>query len=171
MRELTPKQRAFVAEYLIDLNATQAALRSGYSPKTAHVIGHENLKKPEIAAAIAEAMAAREKRTHITQDRVLQELARLAFSDIRKAFNADGTLKAPQELDDDIAAALAGIDTTTERTRGGEDDPASLSTKKIKVFDKGAALTLAMKHLGMLTEKVEATVTNKTLPSSVDEFV
>ena len=168
---LNEKQRLFVGEYLIDLNATQAAKRAGYSAKTSHVIGHELLKKPEIAAAVSEAMAAREKRTHITQDRVLQELARLAFSDIRKAFREDGTLKPPSELDDDMAAALAGIDTTTERLRGGEEDATSLTTKKIKVFDKGAALTLAMKHLGMLTEKSEVTVTAKALPASIDDFV
>jgi phage terminase small subunit len=77
---LTPKQQAFVDQYLVDLNATNAALRAGYSQKTAYSIGHENLNKPEIAAAVATAMAEREKRTHITQDRVLQELARLAFS-------------------------------------------------------------------------------------------
>lgn len=70
------EQARFVDEYLVDLNATQAAIRAGYSPKRADAIGHENLRKPEIAAAIEERMKAREKRTEITQDRVLTELAR-----------------------------------------------------------------------------------------------
>ncbi|WP_213431657.1 terminase small subunit, partial [Paenibacillus dendritiformis] len=74
---LTAKQKAFVQEYLIDLNATQAAIRAGYSAKTARKIGAENLTKPDIQKAIQEAMERREKRTEITQDRVLQELAKI----------------------------------------------------------------------------------------------
>jgi phage terminase small subunit len=69
---VTPKQEAFVAEYLKDLNATQAAIRAGYSGKTAYSIGEENLKKPEIAAAVQEAMDKRAERTEITQDYVLR---------------------------------------------------------------------------------------------------
>jgi len=83
MADLTPKQKAFVQEYLIDLNATQAAIRAGYSPVTASVIGSENLGKPYIQEAIQKAMAERAKRTEITADRVLHQLARQAFSDIR----------------------------------------------------------------------------------------
>ncbi|WP_255551747.1 terminase small subunit [Erythrobacter crassostreae] len=70
--DMTPKQEAFVREYLVDLNATQAAIRAGYSKRTAHVIGHENLTKPEIAAAIEVAMNDRAKRTEITADYVLE---------------------------------------------------------------------------------------------------
>lgn len=69
---LTAKQKAFVMEYLIDLNATQAAIRAGYSQASAYSIGEENLKKPEIAAAVQTAMDERAKRTRITQDYVLQ---------------------------------------------------------------------------------------------------
>lgn len=69
---MTPKQNAFVREYLVDLNATQAAIRAGYSKRTAHVIGHENLTKPEIAMTIEAAMNERAKRTEITADYVLE---------------------------------------------------------------------------------------------------
>ena len=79
---MTAKQERFVQEYLIDLNATQAALRAGYSEKTAMVIGSENLKKPEINKAIADALNARRLRTEVTQDRVLEELALVAFADM-----------------------------------------------------------------------------------------
>lgn len=157
---LTDKQRRFVDEYLIDLNATQAAIRAGYSSKRADAIGHENLRKPEIAEAVGEAMKAREQRTLITQDRVLQELARIAFFDIRKLYNADGSLKRPDQLDDDAAAVLAGVD-VVEMAGGMKVDEGEgpqhvpMFTKKAKVFDKGAALTLAMRHLGMLKDKVE----------------
>ncbi len=71
---LTPKQQLFVAEYLVDLNATQAAVRAGYSEKTAYSVGHENLKKPEVAAAIQEAMEVRSQRTEIAQDWILEQL-------------------------------------------------------------------------------------------------
>ena len=76
--KLTPKQARFVQEYLIDLNAAQAAIRAGYSAKTARVIGHENLTKPDIAAAIEKAMAERAERTRLTADWVVDELRKIA---------------------------------------------------------------------------------------------
>jgi phage terminase small subunit len=144
---LTAKQRRFVDEYLKDLNATQAAIRTGYSQKTARQMGAENLSKPVIQAAIAESMADRSSRTGITADRVLQELSRLAFLDIRKAFNADGSLKPLHELDDDTAAAVAGMDVVEI----GSGDSVVGVTKKIKLSDKKGALELVMRHLGMLS--------------------
>jgi phage terminase small subunit len=69
---MTPKQKAFVQEYLVDLNATKAAIRAGYSKRTAHVIGYENLSKPEITAAIHASMNERSRRTEITADYVLE---------------------------------------------------------------------------------------------------
>jgi len=74
---LTAKQQAFIEEYLIDLNATQAAIRAGYSEDTAHAIGHENLSKPYIASAIAEAFKARSERTQIDADYVLRQAVKL----------------------------------------------------------------------------------------------
>lgn len=155
MTKLTAKQEMFVREYLVDLNATQAALRSGYSAKTARAIGTENLSKPAIGQAIAEAMKNRARRTEITADRVLQELARIAFFDIRRLYRDDGSMKAPHELDDEAAAVLSGVDVTEEFAGSGEDREHVGYTKKARVFDKGAALTLAMRHLGMLKDKVE----------------
>lgn len=72
--KLTDKQQMFVKEYLIDLNATQAALRAGYSEKTAYSIGHENLKKPEIAAAITKAFSARANKVEVTADYVFSTI-------------------------------------------------------------------------------------------------
>lgn len=152
--QLTDRQRMFVAEYLVDLNATQAAIRAGYSAKTAEQQGPRLLGNVGVSAAIEAAMKAREQRTQITADRVLQELGRLAFSDIRKLYNEDGSMKLPHELDDDAAAALSGIDVTEEFTGKGDERELAGFTKKAKVFDKGAALTLAMRHLGMLKDKV-----------------
>lgn len=77
MAKLTAKQGRFVEEYLIDLNATQAAIRAGYSAKTAYSIGQENLSKPEIAEAVCEANAQRSERTKIDADYVLQQAVKL----------------------------------------------------------------------------------------------
>ena len=86
---MTDKQRRFVEEYLIDLNATQAAIRAGYSPDTAKEIGCENLTKPNISKAIAKAMAERSRRTGISQDRVIEELAKIAFMNAADVINTD----------------------------------------------------------------------------------
>jgi phage terminase small subunit len=154
---LTPRQQRFVDEYLIDLNATQAAIRAGYSNKGATVRGAELLANRKVQEQIEAAKAARSERTHITQDRVLQELARIAFFDIRRLYHDDGTLKRPHELDDEAAAVLSAVEVT--ETMSGEES-ALLTTKKAKVFDKGTALTLAMRHLGMLNDKIAHTGPN-----------
>lgn len=149
---LTPKQGAFVREYLIDLNATQAAIRAGYSAKTAYSMGEENLRKPEIAAAVAEAQAARAKRTEITADRVLKELARIGFADVRKLFGDDG-LQSPTEMDDETAAAVQSVEVVVRRTPGDEKNVEHIH--KIKLNDKLGALTQIGRHLGMFTDKIE----------------
>ncbi|MFG1243644.1 terminase small subunit [Xanthobacter sp. V7C-4] len=149
---MTPKQRVFVREYLVDLNATQAAIRAGYSPRTAVKIGSENLLKPDIAREIQRAMDERAARTGVTAERVLQEIAKLAFLDIRKAFNPDGSMKPLDQLDDETAAAIAGLEVSEELDEGGEVVRARL--KKLKLSDKIGALTLLARHLGMLNDKL-----------------
>ncbi|HJV52774.1 MAG TPA: terminase small subunit [Noviherbaspirillum sp.] len=151
--KLTPKQEMFVAEYLVDLNATQAAIRSGYSAKNAHKIASELLGKSGVAEAIAKAKAKRTERTEITQDRVLQELYRLCFVDIRKAFNDDGTLKPIHELDDDTAAALSGIE--VQELNAAPGSPPLGFTKKFKLIEKKGPLELLMRHMGMLNDKLK----------------
>lgn len=144
---LTPKQERFVAEYLIDLNATQAAIRAGYSEKTSGEMGYENLNKPQIVDAITKAKAERQGRTEITQDRVLQELAKLGFYDIRKAVAwgsepkvTEGGLVYPVEMvesskiDDDTAAAISEVSLTNQGI-------------KIKMADKRAALESMLRHM------------------------
>lgn len=153
-RAMTPKQQRFVDEYLIDLNATQAAIRAGYSARTAHATGHENLSKPEIAAAIQAAMDERAKRTEITADRVLQELAKIGFSDIRKLFTPGGNLLPVSDLDDEAAACLSSIEITTRKVRGGSDDEVE-EVSKVKLWDKRAALVDLGRHLKLFTDKVE----------------
>ncbi len=88
---LTAKQAAFVAEYLIDLNATQAAIRAGYSVNTARAISSEILAKPDIQAEIAAAMKARAERTEITQDKVLADVEKIKLDAMRSKIGKDGT--------------------------------------------------------------------------------
>lgn len=148
---LNAKQSKFCNEYLKDLNATQAAIRAGYSPKTAQVQGSQLLSNLMVKEVLAQKMAKRAEKTEITAERVLLELSRLAFLDVRKAFNKNGSLKAIHELDDDTAAAVAGMDIT----EFGSGDEQSGVLKKIKLSDKKGALELVMRHLGMLTPAVQ----------------
>lgn len=142
---LTPRQKRFVAEYLIGLNATAAAKRAGYSDKTAYSIGQENLKKPEIQNAIQEAIQKRQERTKISQDKVLLECAKLAFFDIRKLFDENGKPLDITKLDDDTAAALVGLD--VQDVADGDGNYVGF-VKKYKMADKIKALELLGKHLG-----------------------
>lgn len=161
---LTPQQSRFVDEYLLDLNATAAYKRAGYKGqgRSAENAASRLLGNVGVQAAIDVAIKKREERTHITQDRVLEELARISFFDIRTLFRPDGSLKAMHELDDTAAAVLAGVDVVETKGNaaiGGEDGIRHVPeyVKKIKIPDKVPALGLAMRHLGMLKDKVELT--------------
>lgn len=153
--KLTAKQQAFIEEYLIDLNATQAAIRAGYSEDTAFSIGCENLTKPLIAAAIAEAKLARSKRTNIKADRVLQELARIGFSDLRKVITDHGHIRNPQAWDDDTAAAISSLEVVRKSDSEKDEDghPIIEYVHKIKMWDKNSALEKLAKHLGVYSDK------------------
>lgn len=92
MRKLTSKQQTFVDEYLIDLNATQAAIRAGYSQKTAGQIGENLLKKVEIQQSLTERMKAREERTEITQDKVIADIERIKQDAMQRVQDRDGNM-------------------------------------------------------------------------------
>lgn len=142
MARLTEKQKRFVQEYLVDLNATAAAKRAGYSKKTADRIGPELLGKTCVSAAIHEAIRKREKRTEITQDQVLKELASIGFArgtDYAQ-IQPDGhvNLTPTEALTEGQKAAVLGV----RETQYGVE---------IKLADKVRALELLGKHLGMFT--------------------
>lgn len=154
-RALTHKQAAFVREYLIDLNGTQAAIRAGYSERTANEQAARLLANVSVSKAVADAQAERADRLEITADRVLAELAKIGFADMRDVaswgetvVDEDGKpihgvkLVSSDKLTDSAAAAISEIAET----------PAGL---RIKLHDKRAALVDIGKHLGMFTEKVE----------------
>jgi len=154
MAKLTPKQAAFVKEYLVDLNQTAAAVRAGYSEKTASVQAVRLMGLPQVKEAIEAEMAKRSERTEITQDRVLQELARVGFSDIRKLFTEAGSLKRPEEWDDEAAAFVSSIEVVVRKVPGGDEDEVE-HIHKVKLWDKNSALEKIARHLGMLNDKMK----------------
>jgi phage terminase small subunit len=158
MGKLTNKQRRFVDEYLVDLNATRAAMRAGYSTKTSHVIGHENINKPEIAAAICKAQEKRAGKVEVTAERVLREYAVLAFSDMAHylRFAEDGQAFLDWEnMPKEATRAISEI-TQEEYVEGGEDGRLVRKTK-FRLHNKGSALDSVAKHLGMFIERHEIT--------------
>lgn len=147
--ELTEKQKRFCEEYLIDLNGAQAAIRSGYSKNTAKEIASENLTKPNIQEYLAQRQKELQEATGITQKRVLEEYAKVAFLDIRKYYTVDGALKSIHDLDDDAAGALAGVEVDDLYEGYGEERMQVGQTKKIKTYDKVKALDSLGRHLGL----------------------
>lgn len=141
---LTPKQQAFVAEYLVSLNASEAALRAGYSPKTAPFIGAENLKKPQIAAKIAESMTARAERVEVTADDVLAELLTLMRSDVRH-FTVDdrGNLQLAPGAPDKAWRAVSSVKHKIRTDGDGQ------TTREIefRLWDKNSAIEKVAKHI------------------------
>lgn len=159
--QLSPAHQHFVDEYILDFNGTRSYLAvpgTDCTEKAAGVAATRLLGKSSIQRAIQERIVASGRRAglEITKERILQELARLAFFDIRKLYNDDGSMKAPHELDDDTAAALSSIE-TAELTAG--EGVVVGHVKKPRAADKKASLELLMKHMGMLVEKVEVDAT------------
>lgn len=142
---MTKKQKLFVEEYLIDLNATQAAIRAGYSPDTAKEIGCENLTKPNIKALIDKAMAERSKRTGINQDRVLNELAKIGFAKITDVVDPETAQIKPDATEEDLACIQS---IKIKPNEWGTE-------REVKMYDKKAALVDIGRHLGMWNDKLD----------------
>lgn len=142
---MTKKQKRFVEEYLIDLNATQAAIRAGYSPDTAKEIGCENLTKPNISAEVAKAMAERSKRTGVNAERIIYELAKIAFLNPADVINMDeATIRDGASRED--TAAIASV-----KVKVIPGDEGDIVEREVKTYDKIKALELLGKHNGMFT--------------------
>lgn len=140
------KRLRFVQEYLIDMNATRAAIRAGYSEKTAYSQGQRLLKNVEIQAALQKAMTKRSERTQVTQDQVVAELARIAFADMSAyaTWGEDGvTLEGSEDMMPNQTAVVGEVSET--RTKDG-------GTIRFKLHDKTRALELLGRHLAMFTD-------------------
>lgn len=142
MAKMTAKQRLFVDEYLIDLNATQAAIRAGYSVKTANEQGTQLLAK--LSDYVDTKLAERSRRTGISQDRVLQELARIALVNPLRVIDTEAG-EVRTDLTDDDAAAIAGVTRKFGKTM----------ECSVRLHDKVKALELLGRHLGMYKDKLE----------------
>lgn len=153
MAKLTPKQQKFINEYMIDLNATQAAIRAGYSQKNAGKIGPELLGKTRIAQAVAAKQQKLAEKTEVTAERIVQELAKIAFSNMQDyaEWSRRGVvLKDSTDIAPDKAAAVSELTETTTESGG---------SLKFKLHDKKGALELLGRHLGMFKDKLEVEVT------------
>lgn len=159
--KLTAKQQKFVEEYLIDLNATQAAIRAGYSVKTADVIGYQLLQKTSVQEAIAKAMAERSRRTGVNQDRVVLELAKIAFVKMTDVVNGNGEIKADASPDD-----LSCIESI--KYKESDNEFGGSVEREVKIGSKLKALELLGKHLGMWNDKLDVNVTAPIVISGAD---
>jgi phage terminase small subunit len=149
--KLTAKQEAFCREYLIDLNATKAAIRAGYAQKRAYAMGHENLKKPEIAAKIQQRMAARAQRTEVDADWVLTRLAQDATADLADLYDDLGELKPVKDWPMAWRTGLvAGVETVQERDGfEANGEPIYITVRKVKLADRAKLLEMIGRHVGV----------------------
>ncbi len=168
-KKLTPKQEMFCLEYLIYLNATQAAIRAGYSVRTAKEIGYELLTKPHIDARVQELALIREQKSTKTGEDVIKELENVGFSRIGDVieWNESGIafIKNSGELSDEAMAAIESVQVTEEVTHvtaskaEGDEDRKVLSQanikSKVKLHNKMSALNLLAKHHGLVSDKVD----------------
>lgn len=165
---MTDAQKRFCDEYLIDLNATRAykvAYKRCKKDETANVNGSKLLRNTKVKEYIEQKQVEIQKRTEITQDKVLKELAKIAFGDIRKLYTENGALRNIIDLEDDIAGAISGVETFEEYEGRGPDREYIGDTKKVKMIDKTKALELIGKHLGMFKE------TNININTNYEEYL
>jgi len=164
--ELTPKELKFVAEFPIDMNGTQAAIRAGYSEKTARVIAQELLERPRVQNALKDAIGADLAKIGVTRQAVLEEVRRVAFADPRRLIEWDDKgvrVKPSSEIADEDAAVLSEIAIDEEIIIGDDEDEPPVRKRKIKVktHSKMDALDKLMKHLGLLEKDKGAADTER----------
>ncbi len=161
---MTDAQKRFCDEYLTDLNATRAykvAYLRCKKDETANVNGSKLLRNAKVQEYISEKMKEREKRTEITQDMVIKELAKIAFLDIRKLYTENGQLKNIADMDSDTAGAISSLETLEEYEGYGDDREKIGDTQKVKLLDKTKALELLGRHLGIFNDKIDVNVKEK----------
>lgn len=176
---LNAKQQLFVVEYLVDLNATQAAIRAGYSPRTARLVGPQNMSKYAIKAEIDAAIEERKKRVLITADQVIRELALIGMADMKDFVEIDegGAVRAYPltNLAEGKSRIISSVKEkrTIRTTKGTEANPDGDqildSTYEFKLHDKVKSLELLARHLGILNDKTTIDL-KQPLNVTVKEF-
>ncbi|ETU79445.1 TPA: terminase small subunit [Pseudomonas aeruginosa] len=145
---LTKKQRLFVDEYLLDLNATQAAIRAGYSTRRATEIGYQLLQRPEVAQAIQAAMAERSKRTEVEADYVIRRLREIDEMDVLDILEDDGSFRSIRDWPRAWRQFLSGIEIAELFEGRGDDRRIAGVLRKVKWPDKLRNLELLSRHVG-----------------------
>lgn len=146
--KLTNKQERFCREYLIDLNATQAAIRAGYSKKVAGSIGFENLKKPEIERFISELQEKKANELDFSFERIANELAKVAFGDVKNYFDDMGRLIDINLLESQVSTSIKAVTVQQEKISTAGEVFIESSVKKIESYDKLKALEMLSKMFG-----------------------
>ena len=162
-RQLSEQRQRFVDEYLIDLNGTQAAIRAGYSVKTAQEQSSRLLSNVMVQEAISIAMAERSKRTGVNQDRVVLELAKIAFVKMTDIVDSQGRIKNTA-TDDDLACI------ESVKYKESESDTGSSVEREVKISPKLKALELLGKHLGMWNDKLDVNIIQPVVISGEDSL-
>lgn len=151
----TPKQLKFCQEYLIDLNATQAAIRAGYSPKTASEQGTRLLGNVKVQTYIQEKQKNKAAELDITQTMVLQELVKIAFGDVKNYFDENGRLININELQGNISASIKSVTVQQEKIKMEGEIMVEESVKKIESYDKLKAIDTINRMLGFYAKDNE----------------
>ena len=147
---MTDRQKRFCLEYLKDLNATQSAIRAGYSKASARTIGTKLLKDKQIQAKINSNRKKLEEKLEISVEKVIGELSKMAFFNPRDLLDEDGMIKPMSEINEDVTAGIVSLDIVEEFAGKGLDRVLVGRTKKLRTVDKVRALELLCKHLGLL---------------------
>jgi len=159
-----PKHERFAREYIVDRNGTQAAIRAGYAPgASARTQGTRLFADADIAARIAELETKTLKALDITAERVMLEMARLAFSDARKLFDEGGNLKPLHQLDDDAAAAISSIEVesrTDTEGKGKSKKAVRVNVTKARMWDKSANLRMLAQRFKLIGSDADEALTN-----------
>lgn len=153
-RPLNDKQKRFAHEYIVDLNATQAAMRAGYSPQTSHAQGHALLRHPEVQKMVSELKAALAEKTDTTAQQVVAELKLIAFSDIGNVLKVDKYGRVQVECLDDLPPeyrrCIESIKQTTTEVPGPDGEGVVEKVQlSVKLHPKVRAIELLMDHLGL----------------------
>lgn len=155
------KHERFCREYVVDHNGTRAAVAAGFSARRGRQTGSDLLQRPDIAARVAELDKRLLDKLDITAERVMLELGRLAFADVRGLYNDKGELRPVHELDDDVAASIAGIEVdtvTTSSGSAGKKVTRKVLTAKVRRYEKAGALRVLAQHFRIVGPDLDETV-------------
>ncbi len=153
-RQITEKEKAFTREYIIDKNGAGAAIRAGFSARVAKQQACALMKRKHVGDEIARLLQKQGERLEISADRVIKEIAKLAFSDICQLFDSGGLLKDVSSLENDVSATVSSVESLEEYDGHGDQKVLIGNTKKVKLWDKTKALEMLGRHFKLFSDVV-----------------